>query len=195
MAASITERMTALLERRDDTRDPFAKLSPEGGEALNTFVLYLSLWMGNTHYQSLGFLKKTWKSSPELRAWLKKYVNTNVGPLYYGKNAKHPPAIGTTVERKHGVLHWSKELGRARKFAQLAGYEGRGYIIESRARPTQIIVDTDALSALAGKHRASFRALVTRQDPFDLFNGEQYEGEVITTPLTGKVIEITEGRA
>jgi hypothetical protein len=179
------DRMYSIVEGRD----PFGELSPEGGATLSHFASHLAWWMGNTNTFSLNELKKIWNGSPELKAWLKRYVNNDVGELYFGDNSKDAPKIGTKIKKKYGVNHWSKDLGRARKFAKLAGYAGRGYVVVARPRPSQIIVDTDAFSVLAGKHHASFSALMTRPDPIGVFDGTRWEGEVITTPLVGKVLE------
>ena len=91
-----------------------------------------------------------------------------------------------------GAQHWSTDLSRSRKFAKLAGHHDKWFILIAHPKPSQIIVDVDSFSVLAGRYKSSFKRLMTRKDPVDMFNGERYEGEVLTVPATAKVLEISD---
>lgn len=176
--------------------DPFSEFTPETGEVLHSFASHLAWWMGNVNKTSVRKLRTIWSKNPELKKWLKKHVNGNVGPLYYGawlKPGAEMPEVGSPFKRPgKGVQHWSKNLSQSRKFAGI-GMSGdkAGYVLVAYPKPSQIIVDVDAFSALAGRHKASFKALMVRSDPVEMFSGEQYEAEVLTTPLPAKVLEVS----
>ena len=186
--------MQGLVRELLEMNDPFSDLSEEGGAALALFAAHLTFWMGNVNKFSIRELRKMWSKNPELKTWLKKHVNRGVGEIYYGAQSKDLPEVGSSFKRPgRGVHHWSKDLSRSRKFAQFAGHGDTWYVLVARPRPAQVIVDVDAFSTLAGRHRESFKALMTYPDPVGMFTGEQYEAEVLTIPLSAKVLEVSVG--
>ena len=176
--------------------DPFAELSPEGREAMRRFAESLNYWMGFSRSISLKDLRKIWGESPELKAWLTRHVN-RPATLYFGGRVDHAedlPKVGSTFRRKGTVSHWSKERDTSEWFAGfggLANQEG-GYLLMAKPPVGSIIVDVDAFSTLAGRHRESFKSMMTKKGIDEMFSGEQYEGEVITTAINATVLEVVE---
>lgn len=177
--------------------DPFTELSSEGVEALAAFAQKMAWWMGMATPVNLKDGVKIWKGSRELRDWLTRHVNKPV-PLYRGRNvdAADLPAVGDKIGR-HTIQNWSRDRKVAEKFAGF-GMTGTkhnaGYLLTVTPRPKNIVVDLDALSALAGRHRESFAAVLQSsgrmvKDAIEMFSGEQYEAEVVTSGrLQGTVI-------
>jgi GNAT superfamily N-acetyltransferase len=177
--------------------DPFTGLSLELQTAINTFASHLAWWMGNVNVLSVKKLHQLWAKTPELRQWLAKHVNLAGYTLYYGtQTADRSIAVGDPWKGPRGTQHWSTDRRRSQGFAGLHGRAGKwrlpgGVLIEAKARGSQVIVDVDRFSIVAGQHPASFRELMTRSSVAALFSGESYEGEVLTTSaVKGRVVEV-----
>lgn len=190
---------TAIQRRQlfEATGDPFVGLSPELREEFRRFTEHLAWWMGNTNEYSVKELHKIWRASSELRAWLSKHVNLSSYTLYYGTKLKAGQHIevGDQWKGPRGPQHWSTNPSTSRWFAGIGtittpSWPG-GAVIEARASKTQVIVDIDRFSLVCGHHHASFSDLMTKRDPKEMFRGEAYEGEVITTSaVKGRVIQV-----
>jgi len=182
---------------RESAGDPFVGLSPELQEAMRRFAEHLAFWMGNTSKYSVKELLKIWKDSPELRAWLKRHVNLASYTLYYGTTTNDRKLhVGAAWKGPSGTQHWSTDPHRSRGFAGLNGRVGGwpkpgGVLVQAHAAAAAVIVDVDRFSHVCGLHRASFSKLMTKNDPKEMFSGEAYEAEVITTSaVKGKVTEV-----
>ncbi len=179
---------------------PFAEFAtPEDVETLRTFTRRLSFWMGMSRSITLTELYSVWKKSPLLQRWLRKHINPASVAVFHGKRwetTEPLPALGTPMVRKYKALQWSKERKTAEWFAGLTGTYSTvnpewvgGVLTGATASNADIIVDIDALSRFCGQHRAAYEAIEVNTDALAMFNGTQWEGEVLTTvKVQGTVI-------
>jgi hypothetical protein len=173
---------------------PFAVFVDDDREAFVTFVRRLTFWMGNATPINLTEMHAGWRSSATLQHFLAQHVNPASATLYYGKRWEtHDalPALGTKFPRRFPVLQWSLREKTATWFAGLpqrtsdiphskADWLG-GVLVEAQASKADIIVDVDRFSVFCGQHRREFEALDPGSDALSMFNGTEYEGEVLTT--------------
>ena len=188
---SIRAEMVQLLEGGN----PFVGLSDELQASLNSFAGSLAFWMGNPTLGNMQSVSRTWKGSKELRSWLKQHVNLSSYTLFYGRRLEDElPVIGAPLSRRGSVLQWSTRKKIAQWFAGIGTTKptwAAGALVQATATGSNVVVDIDRFSALAGRHHKDFAALMTRSDPVEMFSGEQYEGEVLTTSkVKGTIIEV-----
>jgi len=182
---------------RESSGDPFVGLSPELQDAIRRFSEHLAFWMGNTSEFSVKELFKIWNATPELRVWLKHRVNLSSYTLYYGAHTDDRKLhVGAAWRGPSGIQHWSTDPHRSRGFAGLngraAGWDKPGgVLVQAHATGAQVIVDVDRFSHVCGLHHVSFVKLMTKSDPKEMFSGEAYEAEVLTTSaVKGKVVQV-----
>lgn len=180
--------------------DPFESMDPSMHEAFRDFTYRLMMWMGMADPIHLKWILKVWKSSRLLRDWLTRNVNRGVSPLWYG--GQFPPGtlptVGEAHDRRYPVVQWSKDRRVAEWFAGIRDDMsssdprwGGGFLVQAEAGSNQVIVDIDVFSALVGRHRNGFQSIVQQGDARAMFvEGEQREGEVLTLPVSGKIVAV-----
>lgn len=208
-AGSVTSALRQQMARRVASRhlvaqDPFQGLSPELAEALRGLLVDLAFWMGNVNTYHLKRACKAVTKNKELRAWLQRHVVLPSYTLFYGKKKVSPvPEVGQAWTRPDKCQQWSTYEKTARWFAALPMSSSKpggainpvpgGVLVKAEATGSQVLLDLDRISILGGKHRKGLQALMAAGDPsrsvVELFSGEIYEGEVITVPVQGVVVE------
>jgi hypothetical protein len=201
---SVQRQMAARVAARYAARDPFQGLSPDLAEALRSLLVDLAFWMGNVNTHHLKKACKAVAKNKELRAWVQRHAVLSSYTLFYGKKAVSPvPEVGQPWMRPEKCQQWSTYEKTARWFAALPQSSDRpggvtdpipgGILVKAEASAGQVLLDLDRISILGGKHRQGIKSLMAAGDPsrsvVDLFSGEIYEGEVITVPVQGVVVE------
>jgi hypothetical protein len=180
---------------------PFSELSPEGAEAFGSFCVSLTYWLGMAQYENLNVMYRIWKGSKELQGWLSRHVNKSSYTLYYGRRIKDNEktvSVGDILSRKGRgkVFYWSTNLKTATAFAALDVYGNppdapdlQGAVGEAKVSGKKVIVDVDRFISFCTRHKEDVARLVyTRDAVAVLTGGEDYEGEVLTTPVNATVI-------
>jgi len=178
--------------------DPFLGVSSELQASIREFAKQLNFWLGNARKSSIRELHKVWKKDSALRKWLSKNVHKSSYILYYGAQTDNRDIqVGDKWKGFRGAQHWSKDKDVSRDFAGLKGRVGSwdkpgAVLVEAHAKSSDVIVDVDQFSKVAGRHHASFAQVMDGWgDAIETFNGTAYEAEVITTSkVKGKVVEV-----
>ena len=178
---------------------PFSELSPEGAEAFGAFCRSLTYWLGMAQYANLDEMYRVWKGNKELQGWLSRHVNKSSYTLYYGRRLTQSDAvsIGDTLSRKGRgkVLQWSTRLHTAAYFAALDVVnppdppDFQGAVGEAKVNGKKVIVDVDRFIAFCTRHKQDAAPLMVNSQAIELLtSGEDFEGEVLTTPVNATVI-------
>ena len=182
---------------RRATASPFEVFVDADREAFVTFVRRLAFWMGNATPINLTEMHDAWRSSRVLQHFLAEHINPASATLFYGKRweKRDPlPEVGGKFPRRFPVLQWSLRKKTASWFAGLPPTTGAswlgGVLVEAQASKADIIIDVDRFSVFCGRHRKDFETIDVGSDALSMFNGTEYEGEVITTRrVQGVVIQ------
>lgn len=169
------------------TPNPWDELDERTRGALRNFIISLDGWVHLSKASSLKKLVKIWQSSPKLRAWLAKHVNTRKpSRLFWGK-AKPPfPHVGSKVKRKYPIVQWTTSRHAAMLFSL------DGILVESRLKNMRhIVVDVDAFGKFLSRWPGEYFKLDLPRSRMlrDWTYGGPGEGEYLTTnDVTGIVV-------